>query len=116
MSHLSILPTVLRDTATLVSSLEALGLRPEYGGVVPGFATDAQPVVLRVQLAGGHTIGWQRQADGHLALVADLQRLSAALPLQRLLRELTRTYAARAALDQLAADPALAAAEVVLCA
>jgi hypothetical protein len=52
--------------------------------VVPGFAAEAQPVALRVQLEGGHTIGWQHQADGRLALVADLQRLSTALPLQRL--------------------------------
>ena len=115
MSHLSILPTVLRDAAALASSLESLGLRPEFGGVVPGFGADVQPVAVRVQLEGGHTIGWQRLTDGRLALVADLQRLSATLPLQRLLRDLTRTYAARVALDQLAAEPALAAAEVVLC-
>jgi hypothetical protein len=115
MSHLSILPTVLRDLAALASSLEGLGLRPERGGVVPGFAAEAQPVALRVQLEGGHTIGWQHQPDGRLALVADLQRLSTALPLQRLLRDLTRSYAARTALDQLTAEPALAGAEVVLC-
>lgn len=115
MSHLSILPTVLRDAATLASSLDALGLRPELGGWVPGFGADVQPVALRVQLAEGHTIGWQLQDDGCLALVADLQRLSCALPLQRLLRDLTRSYAAHAALEQLASDPALADAEAVFC-
>jgi hypothetical protein len=115
MSHLTILPTVLRDPAALASSLESLGLRPEFGGVVPGFASEAQPVALRVQLESGHTIGWQHQADGRLALVADLQRLSTALPLQRLLRDLTRCYAARTALDLLATDPGLAGAEMVLC-
>ena len=114
MSHLSILPTVLRDVDALASSLEAMGLQPSHGGVVSGFATDAQPVVLRVQLDSGHTIGWQRQHDGSLALVADLQRLTTALPLQRLLRDLTHTYAARTALDQWAAEPALAGAVVVL--
>jgi len=114
MSHLSILPTVLRDVDALASSLEALGLQPSRGGMVSGFGEDAEPVDLRVQLDGSHCIGWQRQDDGSLALVADLQRLTTALPLQQLLRELTHTYAARTALEQWAAEPALAGAVVVL--
>ena len=114
MSHLSILPTVLRDAACLEASLESLGLQPQRGGELQGFGPDAQRVEVWVRLTGDLCLGWQRQGDGQLALVADLQRLSAALPVQTLLSQLTRTYAARSALGQLAAEPGLAAAEVVL--
>ena len=47
-------------------------------------------------------IGWQRQANGSLALVCDLQRLSRAQRLERLLGEITRSYAARQALEEAA--------------
>jgi hypothetical protein len=115
MSHLSILPTVLRDADCLAASLEALGLNPSRGGSLQGFGPDAQAVELQVQVAG-LAIGWQRQSDGTLALVADLQRLSRSTAAAPLLSRLTRTYAARIALAQAQADPALAAAEVVLAA
>ena len=98
MSHLSILPTVLRDAYGLASSLEAMGFTPRWGGVVRGFDPDQQPVLIRVALSSGLEIGWQRQHDGRLALVGDLQRLSHSRDLQALLGQLTRGYAARAAL------------------
>ena len=99
MSHLSILPTVLRDAACLAASLESLGLDPEAGGELKGFSGERRPVVLRVTLSDGLTLGWSRQADGSLALVADLQRLSRSAPLEAFLSQLTRAYAAREALD-----------------
>ncbi|MBM5798175.1 MAG: DUF1257 domain-containing protein [Cyanobacteria bacterium K_Offshore_0m_m2_072] len=114
MSHLSILPTVLRDADTLISALASLGLKARRGGQVSGFAGDQRTVELQIQLATGQTLGWQRQADGRLALVADLQRLSHSQSLQRLLARITRSYAVHAALRLASVDPALAAAEVVL--
>ncbi len=116
MSHLSILPTVLRDVDCLAASLEELGLQPQRGGSLQGFADDVVAVDVQVTLSCGLAIGWQRQGGGQLALVADLQRLSRSLPLQHLLGCLTRAYAVHAALRQLASDPALAAAQVVLAA
>lgn len=110
MSHLSILPTVLRDTATLAASLEALGLEPRRGGRLDGFAGEGQPVELQVTLADGLTLGWQRCRDGSLALVADLQRLSRSRDLEAFLSRLTRAYAAREALA--AASLHLSAADV----
>lgn len=98
MSHLSILPTVLRDTTLLAASLEALGLDPQPGGRLEGFSGEQQPVELRVTLPDGLTLGWQRTVEGHLALVADLQRLSRSRNLEALLASLTRAYAAREAL------------------
>ena len=113
MSHLSILPTVLRDAECLAHSLEDLGYTPVWGGALSGFASDSEPVVLQVSVAA-ERLGWRRQDDGTLALVADLQRLSRSTSVQRLLSRLTRTYAARLALRQIDADPSLAAAQVVV--
>jgi hypothetical protein len=101
MSHLSILPTLLRDADRLAASLEGLGLRPIPGGAVRGFH-DAEPVVLQVEVEAGLALGWRRQADGTLALVGDLQRLNRSRPVQRLLSRITRAYAARTALEEAA--------------
>ena len=98
VSHLTILPTVLRDAEALARCLEALGHQPVWGGDLKGFADDCQSVVLQVDLGGEARLGWSRQQDGSLALVGDLQRLSHSRDLQALLGQLTRGYAARAAL------------------
>jgi hypothetical protein len=100
MSHLSILPTVLRDPELLVSSLEQLGFCPLRGGLMRGFADEPQPVDVQVGLPGGESLGWRQQADGSLALVGDLQRISRSRSLQALITRLTRCYAARLALQQ----------------
>ena len=55
MSHLSILPTVLRDPELLAGSLVQLGFTPRFGGQLEGFAADAQPVLLQVELPEGGT-------------------------------------------------------------
>jgi hypothetical protein len=112
MSHLSILPTVLRDSAVLHQALEDLGLAVQTGGELRGFADDRQPVTLQVQLPEGTALGWHRQADGTLALVGDLQRLGRSRSVQQLLGRITRRYAARLALQQAAEH--LPAASVTL--
>jgi hypothetical protein len=98
MSHLSILPTVLHDADVLAASLEDLGLRPDWGGHLEGFAGECEPVLLQVSCGEGQTLGWRREGDGSLALVGDLQRLSRSQSLQLLLARITRGYAARRAL------------------
>ncbi|MFU8884405.1 MAG: DUF1257 domain-containing protein [Cyanobacteriota bacterium] len=98
MSHLSILPTVLRDAEVLAASLEALGFPPRWGGALEGFAGETEPVLLQVRCSAGLSLGWCRQADGSLALVGDLQRLSRSSSLQGLLARITRRYAATLAL------------------
>jgi hypothetical protein len=55
-------------------------------------------VLLQVRCGSGHCLGWRRQADGSLALVGDLQRLSRSQNLQGLLARITRRYAASSAL------------------
>lgn len=114
MSHLTILPTVLRDADRLEAVLIARGLKPLRGGSLPSFPPERQPVDLRVQLPDGLQFGWQRQADGSLALVCDLQRLNRSQRLERLLSEITRAYAARKALAEAAAQ--LPTAQIELCA
>jgi hypothetical protein len=101
MSHLSILPTVLRDADRLVASLEGLGLEPGRGGELRGFQ-ESLPVEVLVAVGDGMALGWRRQPDGSLALVGDLQRLSRSRSLQRLLERITRAYAARQALQEAA--------------
>ena len=112
MSHLSILPTVLRDVRVLAEALGDLGLAALPAGELKGFADDRQAVSLRVRLPEGQWLGWRRQADGSLALVGDLQRLGRSHALQHLLGQITRRYAARQAL--LTASQELAQADVVL--
>ena len=99
MSHLSILPTVLRDADLLHQALDSLGLASEPGGELVGIGGERQPVAISVQLEGGQRLGWQRSDDGSLALVGDLQQLSRCLTLQTLLGRITRAYAARQALQ-----------------
>ncbi len=99
MSHLSILPTVVSDLDHLVATLEELGASPQTGGVLQGFNDEQVPVAVKVRLDGA-ALGWQRQRDGSLAVVGDLQRLSRSLDVQRFLAAVTRSYAARVALAQ----------------
>ena len=100
LSHLSILPTVLRDVACLCDTLQSLGLHPERDGVIEGFAGESLPVLVAVRLADGQAMGWSRARDGSLALVGDLQRLSRCRDLQAFLGQVTRAYAARSALRE----------------
>jgi len=102
LSHLTILPTVLRNSQRLEAVLRSRGLSPNRGGNLASFPPQRQPVELWVQLADGLQIGWQRQGDGSLALVCDLQRLSRTRRLEGLLGEITRAYAARKALEDAA--------------
>lgn len=107
MSHLSILPTVLRDADTLAASLESLGHAFQRGGHVQGFAGERHPVLLRVTLAEGSCVGWSRGRDGTLALVGDLHRLRrqrglGPQGLEGWLQRINRAYAAREALRQAA--------------
>ncbi|MFM7085681.1 MAG: DUF1257 domain-containing protein [Cyanobium sp.] len=112
MSHLTILPTVLRDADQLAAALDSLGLDPQRGGSLPGFSEEQQPVELSVQLPDGQRIGWQRCRDGSLGLVCDLQRASRSRNLQPLLGRLTRAYAARQALAAAAVSLPTAQIEV----
>ncbi len=112
MSHLSILPTVLRDTDCLAATLAALELPWRRGGVLVGFGGDQQAVTLQVELKDGQPLGWARQGDGSLALVGDLQRISRSHTLQKLLGRITRAYAARLALQE--ARQALPSASIEL--
>ena len=98
MSHLSILPTVLRDSTLLAAALEELGFSPLPGGLLRGFADDRQAVTLRIQLPEGQWLGWREQPDGSLALVGDLQRLGRSRSLQQLIGRITHRYAALHAL------------------
>ena len=104
MSHLSILPTVLRDVARLAESLESFGLPVHWDGelITP---VGRQNVRLWVRLEGGQQLGWRSGSDGTLELVADLERVSRDHTLQALLSRLTRAYAARQALDDLQQCP-----------
>ncbi|MEB3317293.1 MAG: DUF1257 domain-containing protein [Cyanobacteriota bacterium] len=100
MSHFTTLPTVLRDTDLLVAALESLQLQPEREGCLIGFAGEEQPVAVRIRLGEGLCLGWRRQADGCLALVGDLSRLSRSAELTGLLGDITRAYAVHLALRE----------------
>lgn len=105
MSHLSILPTVLREPDLLMSALASLQLKPQRQGRLVGFAGEEHPVDVLVQLRGGQWLGWRRQADGSLALVADLPRVSRREDVTDLLAAISRAYAARLALREAASLP-----------
>jgi hypothetical protein len=103
MSHFTTLPTVLRDADLLISALESLQLDPQRDGRLIGFAGEEQPVAVHIRLPAGHCLGWRQEADGSLALVGDLSRLSRCGDLTDLLGSITRAYAARLALREAAA-------------
>ncbi len=113
MSHLSILPTVLRDADLLAEALQDLGLDPQRGGSLRGFADDRVSVSLWVLLGEGEQLGWRPQGDGSLALVGDLQRLGRSRPLQQLIGRITRAYATRLALREAAREFPRARVELV---
>ena len=105
MSHLSILPTVLRDEQLLAKSLVALGHQPLWDGVI-STPIGRESVRLMLTLPCGQSLGWRfDQASGSLVLVADLQRLSHNHAVQQLLSQLTRSYAAHQALEAAADCP-----------
>jgi hypothetical protein len=100
MSHLSILPTVLRDADLLEACLRSMGLVPQRDALLRGFGDEQRTVLLKIELDGSVSLGWCRVGDGSLALVGDLQRLSRSRSLEILLARITREYAAREALRQ----------------
>jgi len=100
LSHLSILPTVLRDADLLEACLRSMGHNPQRDAHLQAFGGDRRAVLLKLQLDPHTSLGWCRDGDGSLALVGDLQRLSRARSLEPLLARLTREYAAREALRQ----------------
>ncbi|MFN9546664.1 MAG: DUF1257 domain-containing protein [Cyanobacteriota bacterium] len=113
MSHFTTLPTVLRDADLLVSALESLQLAPERDGTLVGFAGEEQPVAVHIRLRDGLRLGWRRDAEGCLALVGDLPRLSRCGELTSLLGAITRAYAARLALREASAHLPGAVLDVV---
>jgi len=100
MSHLSILPTVLRDADLLENCLRSMGLNPQRDAHLQSFGGERRAVLVKLDLDGAISLGWCRDGDGSLALVGDLQRLSRARSLEPLLARITREYAARDALRQ----------------
>jgi Protein of unknown function (DUF1257) len=97
MSHLSILPTVLRDAEVLATSLRSLGLTPLRAQALQGFAGESVQVEVAIELDPELWIGWRREHEGPLTLIGDLQRLSRHHRLQTLLGRITRAYAAHQA-------------------
>ncbi|MEB3169347.1 MAG: DUF1257 domain-containing protein [Synechococcaceae cyanobacterium] len=102
MSHLSILPTVLRDAEVLATSLRSLGLNPLRSQSLPGFAGESVQVEVALKLDPELWIGWRREREGPLTLVGDLQRLSRHHHLPALLGRITRAYAAHQAVTDAA--------------
>jgi len=66
MSHLSILPTLLRDVDLLAEALADLGQVVHRGGAVEGFAGERVPVLVRLDLAGGSLLGSQTQTQSQI--------------------------------------------------
>jgi hypothetical protein len=63
MSHLSILPTLLRDVDLLAEALADLCQVVHRGGAVEGFAGERVPVLVRLDLVGGTLLGTQTQTQ-----------------------------------------------------
>ena len=112
MSHLTILPTLLRSLERLEACLIDEGFRVSRPGVISGFADQAEPVDLVAIAADGHQLAWKRSTDGTLSLIGDLARLSTQPGLSTMLRRITRAYALRQALSDL--DPSFSSARVTL--
>ncbi|GCE65430.1 hypothetical protein OMCYN_01368 [cyanobiont of Ornithocercus magnificus] len=100
MSHLSILPTVLKDLVLLRRALRSEGYIISSSGKVATIGSGEIGVELVACSDDGAVLGWRRGEDGILELVGDLVRLSSRLAISERLKRISRAYALQQALQE----------------
>ena len=98
MSHLTILPTVIRDLELLEETLLAEHYLVQRPGLIKAFGQDIYAAELVATDRSGLQMGWRWDADGSLALMLDLGQTNDAAGHQTHLKTILRAYALRSAL------------------
>ena len=98
MSHLTILPTVIRDLELLEETLLAEHYHVQRPGLIKAFGQDIYAAELVATDRSGLQMGWRWDADGSLALMLDLGQTKDAAGHQTRLKTILRGYALRSAL------------------
>ena len=110
MSHLTILPTVIKDLELLEETLLAEHYLVQRPGLIKAFGQDVYPAELVATDSSGLQMGWRRDADGSLALMLDLGQTRDSAGHETRLKTILRAYALRSALrsaDGVSLDPSV---------
>ncbi|MBL6797444.1 MAG: DUF1257 domain-containing protein [Synechococcus sp. BS307-5m-G39] len=98
MSHLSILPTLVKDLDLLASALRAEGFVVEVEGQLSSFGTQHN-VALAATHSMGFDLGWTWNCNhDSLDVVVDLGRPAHSFSVERVLSRVLRRYALQQAL------------------
>ena len=98
MSHLSILPTLVKDLDLLASALRAEGFVVEVEGQLSSFGTQHN-VALAATHSMGFALGWTWNCNhDSLDVVVDLGRPAHSFSVKRILSRVLRRYALQQAL------------------
>lgn len=93
MSHFNTLRSKLTDVSILQDSLRQLGFVVQTNTMVRGSDCQHIQADLVAVLEGGYDLGWSRNADGSLDLVADLWGVARKHNLPQLLSAINQKYA-----------------------
>ena len=110
MSHLTILPTVIKDLELLEETLLAEHYLVQRPGLIKAFGQDVFPAELVATDSSGLQMGWRWDADGSLALMLDLGQTRNSAGHKTHLKTILRAYALRSALrsaDGVSLDPSV---------
>ena len=99
MSHFSTLRSKLTDAEILKAALQDLGMTVKTNAEVRGLCHQTRPADLVVVLDGDCDLGWLRQADGSLAIVADLWGVAKKHNLDKLIGAVNQKYAVKQTLS-----------------
>ncbi len=98
MSHLTILPTVIKDLELLEETLLAENYLVQRPGLIKAFGQDIYSADLVATDRSGLQMGWRWDTDGSLALMLDLGQTNDSAGHQTRLKTILRAYALRSAL------------------
>ncbi len=93
MSHFNTLRSKLTDVVILQNSLRQLGFVVQSNATVRGSNCQHVQADLVAVLEGGYDLGWSRNVDGSLDLVADLWGVARKHDMSQLLSAINQKYA-----------------------
>ncbi|MBW4579033.1 MAG: DUF1257 domain-containing protein [Tildeniella nuda ZEHNDER 1965/U140] len=93
MSHFNSLRSKLTDIAILQDSLHQLGFIVQTNAMVRGSGYQTVRADIVAVLEGGYDLGWSRNEDGSLDLIADLWGVARKHDMSKLLSTINQKYA-----------------------
>jgi Protein of unknown function (DUF1257) len=93
MSHFNTLHSKLTDAEILKSSLRSLGFVVQTNTMVRGFDCQQVQAEIVAVLEGSYDLGWSRNKDGSLDLIADLWGVARKHNMATLLSSINQNYA-----------------------